>query len=52
MRVGMGADLGATIARVRKQLGLSMRDLAKAAGLNVVYEQLYAVGTMDHSASL
>jgi len=25
---------------------------AKAAGLNVVYEQLYAVGTMDHSASL
>src|SRR5260221_5305828 len=25
---------------------------AKAAGLNVAYEQLYAVGTMDHSASL
>src|SRR5215470_4718399 len=25
---------------------------AKAAGLDVVYDQLYAVGTMDHSASL
>jgi len=25
---------------------------AKAAGLNVAYEQLYAVGTMDHSSSL
>ena len=25
---------------------------AKKAGLDVVYEQLYAVGTMDHSASL
>ena len=25
---------------------------AKAAGLNVAYEQLYAVGTMDHAAAL
>jgi branched-chain amino acid transport system substrate-binding protein len=35
-----------------KSTALGIAAAAKAAGLSVVYEQLYAVGTMDHSASL
>ncbi len=35
-----------------KSMAQGMSAAAKAAGLNVVYDQLYAVGTMDHSASV
>jgi branched-chain amino acid transport system substrate-binding protein len=35
-----------------KATAQGMAAAAKAAGLNVAYEQLYPVGTMDHSASL
>jgi branched-chain amino acid transport system substrate-binding protein len=35
-----------------KAMAQGISAAAKAGGLNVVYDQLYAVGTMDHSASL
>ncbi|MEA2950124.1 MAG: branched-chain amino acid transport system substrate-binding protein, partial [Alphaproteobacteria bacterium] len=35
-----------------KSMAQGVSAAAKAAGLEVVYDQLYAVGTMDHSASL
>jgi len=35
-----------------KSMAQGVSAAAKAAGLDVVYDQLYAVGTMDHSASL
>lgn len=35
-----------------KSMAQGISASAKKAGLNVVYDQLYAVGTMDHSASL
>ena len=35
-----------------KSMAQGISAAAKKAGLNVVYDQLYAVGTMDHSAAL
>lgn len=35
-----------------KSMAEAMRDRGKAAGLEVVYSEFYAVGAMDHSASL
>ncbi len=35
-----------------KSIAQGMSAAAKSAGLNVVYDKLYAVGTMDHSASV
>jgi branched-chain amino acid transport system substrate-binding protein len=35
-----------------KSMAQGVSAAAKSAGLDVVYDQLYAVGTMDHSASL
>jgi branched-chain amino acid transport system substrate-binding protein len=35
-----------------KSMAQGISAAAKSAGLSVVYDQLYAVGTMDHSASL
>jgi branched-chain amino acid transport system substrate-binding protein len=35
-----------------KSMAQGVSAAAKAGGLDVVYDQLYAVGTMDHSASL
>src|SRR5215471_492534 len=35
-----------------KAMAQGVSAAAKSAGLDVVYDQLYAVGTMDHSASL
>jgi len=35
-----------------KSMAQGISAAAKAAGLDVVYDQLYAVGTMDHSASV
>lgn len=35
-----------------KSMAQAMADTAKAGGLEVVYNQLYAVGTLDHAASL
>ncbi|MGA7487567.1 MAG: amino acid ABC transporter substrate-binding protein [Xanthobacteraceae bacterium] len=35
-----------------KSMAQGVAAAAKAAGLEVVYDQLYAVGTMDHSAAL
>ena len=34
-----------------KSMAQGMSAAAKAAGLDIVYDQLYAVGTMDHSAA-
>jgi branched-chain amino acid transport system substrate-binding protein len=35
-----------------KSMAKGMSDASNAAGLSVVYDQLYAVGTIDHSASV
>ena len=35
-----------------KSMAKGMSDASKPAGLNVVYDKLYAVGTIDHSASV
>jgi branched-chain amino acid transport system substrate-binding protein len=35
-----------------KSMAQGLSAAAKAAGLDVVYDQLYAVGTMDHSAAM
>jgi branched-chain amino acid transport system substrate-binding protein len=35
-----------------KSMAKGMSDASKSAGLNVVYDELYAVGTIDHSASV
>jgi branched-chain amino acid transport system substrate-binding protein len=35
-----------------KSMAKGMSDASKSAGLNVVYDELYAIGTIDHSASV